>query len=101
LSLATLFIPLLVVQIRCRSSVVAEGLGIRWLWYEKLIPFDALLEVTLGPDPRRGVLGRRETVLAITRRRGSRILLFGDLHELEAFGAALGTAHAEHQAARR
>jgi hypothetical protein len=98
LSLATLLIPLVMSRIRCRSSVVERGLSVRWLWYEKVIPFDSLEAVTLGPDPRRWVLGRREPVLAVTRRKSSRLLLFGELRELEALGAALGTAHAEQHA---
>jgi hypothetical protein len=95
LFLATFLVPLVFVQIQCRSRVVAEGLGISWLGCEQLIPFEALAAYSVGPDPRRWVLGPRAPALTLTRRKGSRLLLFGKLSELEALGAGIDQARTE------
>jgi hypothetical protein len=61
---------------RCR--VEDKGVRVRWFVFEERLNWQDICTVELGEDRRRGVIGKRGSVLTIERRSGSRATLRGD-----------------------
>ena len=72
-----------------RLRVSRDALHLRYLFVEGTIPAGEIEGVFLEPDPRRGVLGKRQTVLHVRRRGGSRLLVFGAPETLRRLSAQL------------
>jgi hypothetical protein len=83
---------------RCR--VERDGVRISWLVVHERVAWVDIRAVELGEDSRRGVIGRRGTVLTIERVDGSRMVLRGRTEVLRsvaseiAKGASLGEGSA-------
>jgi hypothetical protein len=60
---------------RCRLEVA--GIRIAWLFVEERVPWNEILDVALGEDARRGIVGKRPLVLTIERRGRPRLALRG------------------------
>jgi hypothetical protein len=90
--LATFVIPFAATRVPYRCTVSATAITIRWAFFSETITLDSLEAVSLGPDPRRWVLGRREAVLSLTRHGAKKLLIFGELYQLEWLRATLERA---------
>jgi hypothetical protein len=66
-----------------RLNASDDGLRVRYAFVETLVPIGAIERVCLERDPRRGVLGRRETVLRVARRCASPVMVLAPLETLQ------------------
>jgi len=60
-----------------RCHVERDGLRIAWLFVNENVPWEEILSIELGEDPRRGIVGRRRQVLSLQRRSKPRLTLRG------------------------
>jgi len=79
---------------RCR--VEDEGFGVSWFVFKERLNWQDMRTVALAEDRRRGVIGKRGSVLTIERRSGSRLSLRGDTAVLSDLASQIRDRAASH-----
>src|SRR5262249_51782036 len=83
------FVALMLLTPRYRLRAADDGLHVRFLFVSTLIPIADIERVSVGLDPRRGVIGRRGDVLEIVRRGRAPLLVLAPAEALRSLAGEL------------